>query len=262
MPNLLTLVFLCSVLDDAYGMEALQWTLGWLLFYFVVLVFHASMMLVSELMEMRIIKLAYFNNGWNLIDVFSICILAWSCQRFGEVWGKLNTYLESVAGDAQAHACQMPGARTCELFLSYELSQSMQNFIFTFSIFVAVHVFKVLKYATLVPALDLPFQAIVKVLWRVLTLIFTMLVVGMSCSILFTGAVGSEIHQFSEFWTCSLHIMGIATGFEDEAMLTLVERYPLTGAAMRTACSFFLVIIVMNIFIAVLVEVRVEECFE
>ena len=40
----------------------------------------------------------------------------------------------------------------------------MRKFLYSFSTFLAFHILKFLKYATLIPALDIPFQAMLKVL--------------------------------------------------------------------------------------------------
>ena len=46
----------------------------------------------------------------------------------------------------------------------------------------------------------------------------------------------------------------MATGFDDNAMLELTEEYPLSGSLLRSVASFGVVVIVLNVFIAVLVE--------
>ena len=240
-----------------YGEPAVRAIWVSVLVSLAMLVLHAIVVLVSETMELTMLGFEYVENLWNVIDVASIVLLLWSLVDFSVFANILLGFLATVQGkdsSVPTTECKVPGARSCELFASHQLTTTLEKFILAFSFFSSLHVFKFLKYATLVPALDIPFQAMLKVAGRVAALTFTVMVCLVAFAIMFTGFAGPHMDQFSEVHLSLLQMLSMMTNFDTDAMLELVETRPVTGSLLRSLASFLIVIIMLTVFIAVLVE--------
>lgn len=245
------------LLDGQYGEGAIMQISTTVIFSLALLSLQSIVVFVSETMEMRLLGFEYLENMWNVIDVGSVLLLVWSMVDFAAFLDILLGFLATVQGkdsSVPTAACMVPGARSCELFASHQLSATLEKFVLSFSFFTSLHVFKFLKYATLVPALDIPFQAMLKVAGRVAALTFTVFVCLTAFAIMFTGFAGPHMNQFSEIHLSLLQMLALVTSFDTNAMVELVDERPLTGSLLRSMASFLMVIIMLTVFIAVLVE--------
>jgi len=204
------------LLPDTYGWHALDSLIVQVLVCMSILLLQTIIVTVSETMEMRMLGFEYLENMWNLIDISSVVVLVWALIDFVHFmrlfWRVLAPITGlSVTGAQTLDECQLPGARACEIYESHRLSDTIRRFLRSFAIFVGLHVFKFLKYATLVPALDIPFQAMLKVAVRVAALTFTVLVCLVAFAVGFTGAFGPELMAFNSIQFSLLQVLPTPT---------------------------------------------------
>ena len=152
----------------------------------------------------------YASNYWNVVEVMAVAALVSSAHALVIVYQAGAAYF-NFNGYARDLECRLPGARVCELYqtvqalilkspLIYALKQyihqgtdfsecvlqllaAMKYFMLNYGLFTGLHTLKALKYASLFPELDIPFQALMKVTHRLGTLTLFMIVVGFAMSI-------------------------------------------------------------------------------
>ena len=127
---------------------------------------------VTEALEIRHVGLReYFSNYWNMVDTMALATLVAAAHALFLVYQAGAAYFK-FNGRAIDLECRMPGARVCELYQTVHLLATMKYFMFTYGLFAGLHTLKALKYASLFPELDIPFQALMKVTRRLGTLTF------------------------------------------------------------------------------------------